>query len=150
MTHLLKLLDKMCKHEMDPASIVEDTEQTWFCPHTDRWTDGQTDQVKPVYPPFNLIEVGGMISLCNLWIILKMIYEPIILILWKFMLLSFCFFWSHHVTILHISWQLSCHAMCKIVTRSNHSFWWKNIIILQSLDYELIICLWKGFLVNIM
>ena len=27
-THLLKLLDKMCKYEMDPTSIVEDTEQT--------------------------------------------------------------------------------------------------------------------------
>ena len=24
-THFLKLLDKMCKYEMDPASIVEDT-----------------------------------------------------------------------------------------------------------------------------
>ena len=27
-THLLKLLDKMCKYEMDPTSIVEDTERT--------------------------------------------------------------------------------------------------------------------------
>ena len=27
-THLLKLLDKMCKYEMDPASIVEDTGRT--------------------------------------------------------------------------------------------------------------------------
>ena len=35
-THLLKLLDKMCKYEMDPASIVEDTERT-------RSTDGRTD-----------------------------------------------------------------------------------------------------------
>ena len=26
--HLLKLLDKMCKYEMDPTSIVEDTERT--------------------------------------------------------------------------------------------------------------------------
>ena len=26
--HLLKLLHKMCKYEMDPASIVEDTERT--------------------------------------------------------------------------------------------------------------------------
>ena len=50
MTHLLKLLGKMCKYEMDPTSIVEDTEQTWFCP--------QTDKVKPVYPPFNFVEAG--------------------------------------------------------------------------------------------
>ena len=53
MTHLLKLLDEMCKYEMDPMSIVEDTERTRFCPQTDRqtdgWTYGQTNKVKPVY-----------------------------------------------------------------------------------------------------
>ena len=53
-THRLKLLDKMCKYEMDPASIVEYTERTRFCPQTDRRTDGRTDRrtdkVKPVYP----------------------------------------------------------------------------------------------------
>ena len=42
-THLLKLLDKMCKYEMDPASSVEDSERTRFCPQMDRWTDGRTD-----------------------------------------------------------------------------------------------------------
>ena len=52
----------MCKYEMDLTSIVEDTEQTRFCPQTDRWTDGQTDKVKPVYPPFNFVEAGGMIN----------------------------------------------------------------------------------------
>ena len=36
--HLLKLLDKMCKYEMDPTSIVENTERTGFCKQTDRWT----------------------------------------------------------------------------------------------------------------
>ena len=35
-THIVKLLDKMCKYEMDPTSIVEDTERTRFCPQTDR------------------------------------------------------------------------------------------------------------------
>ena len=49
---------------MDPMSIVEDTERTWFCPQTDGQmdgqTDGQTDKVKPVYPPFNFVEVGGI------------------------------------------------------------------------------------------
>ena len=34
--HLLKLLDKMCKYEKDPASIVADTERTRLCPQTDR------------------------------------------------------------------------------------------------------------------
>ena len=35
-THLLRLLDKMRKYEMDLTSIVEDTVQTRFCPQTDR------------------------------------------------------------------------------------------------------------------
>ena len=50
MTHLLKLVDKMCEYEMDPAgsSTVEDTERTR--PQTDRQTDGQMDKVKPVHP----------------------------------------------------------------------------------------------------
>ena len=51
-TYLLKLLDKMCKYEMDPMSIVENTERTRFCP--------QTDKVIPVYPPFNFVEAGGI------------------------------------------------------------------------------------------
>ena len=48
-THLLGLLSKMCKYQMDLVSIVEVTERT----------DGQTDEVKPVYPPFNFVEAGG-------------------------------------------------------------------------------------------
>ena len=43
----MKLVDKMCKYEMDPASIVEDT-------------DGQTDQVKSVYHPFNFVKAEGI------------------------------------------------------------------------------------------
>ena len=39
-THSLKLLDSMCKYEMDQASSVHDTERTRFCPQTDRRTDG--------------------------------------------------------------------------------------------------------------
>ena len=35
-THHLKLLDKTCKYEMDPTSIVEGTERTRFCPQMDR------------------------------------------------------------------------------------------------------------------
>ena len=54
-THLLKLLDKMYKYEMDSTGIIEDTERTRFCPQTDR----QTDKVKPVYPLFNFVEGGG-------------------------------------------------------------------------------------------
>ena len=59
-THLLKLLDKMCKYEMDLTSVVEDTERTRFCPQRDKRTDGQTDKVKPVYPPINFDEARGV------------------------------------------------------------------------------------------
>ena len=55
-THLRKLLDKMCKYEMDLMSIIEDTEQTRFCPQTDRRTDGQGDTS---IPPFQLRWSGG-------------------------------------------------------------------------------------------
>ena len=46
--------DVMYEYEMDPASILKDTEQTPFCPQTDRLTD----MVKPVYPLSNSVEVG--------------------------------------------------------------------------------------------
>ena len=52
-THLLNLLDKMCKYEINLTSIVEDTERTPLCPKTNRRTDGRTDKVKPVYPLFS-------------------------------------------------------------------------------------------------
>ena len=55
MTHLLKLLHKMCKYEMDPANIVEDTVRAQFCPQTDRRTDGRTiGQGETSIPPFQL------------------------------------------------------------------------------------------------
>ena len=56
-THTLKLLDKMCKYEMDTASIIKDTEL--FCPQMDRQTDGWTDrQGETSLPPFNFVEWG--------------------------------------------------------------------------------------------
>ena len=57
-THLLKLLNKMCKYQMDLTSIVEDTEQTWFCPETDRRT-----RWKQYTPPFNFVKDEGIINL---------------------------------------------------------------------------------------
>ena len=56
-THILNLLDRMCKCEMDPASIMEVTEWTLhvFCPQT----DGQTTWNQ--YPPFNFVETEGII-----------------------------------------------------------------------------------------
>ena len=58
-THPLKLLDMMCKYEMDPASIVEDTEQTRFCPQMDGRTDRRTDGRKTSKPCFQLHWSGG-------------------------------------------------------------------------------------------
>ena len=58
-THLLKLLDKMCKYEMDLTSIVEDTQRTLFSPQTDRQTDGQGETC---IPPFQLHWSGGIIT----------------------------------------------------------------------------------------
>ena len=44
------MLDKMCKYEMDPTSIVEDTR-----------TDGRTDgRRETIYPPFNFVEAEGI------------------------------------------------------------------------------------------
>ena len=50
----------MYKYEMDPVSIVEDTEQAQFCPQP----SGQMDKVKPVYSHFNFFEAGVMIKQC--------------------------------------------------------------------------------------
>ena len=58
MTHLLKLLDKMCIYEMDLASIVEDTERTRFCPQTDGQMDRRMDNMKPIYPLSTLLKWG--------------------------------------------------------------------------------------------
>ena len=52
----------MCKYEMDPASIVEDTERPRFVLQTDR----PTDKVKPVYPlPLNFVAGGIKIMVCQ-------------------------------------------------------------------------------------
>ena len=45
----------MFKYEMDPVSIVEDTERTLFCPQTDGWTDGQGETS---IPPSTLLGRG--------------------------------------------------------------------------------------------
>ena len=61
-THFLKLLDKMSKYEMDPTRTVGSTEWTRNAGRTDGrtnvLTDGQTDGVKPIYPPTTFL-CGG-------------------------------------------------------------------------------------------
>ena len=57
-THLLKLFDKKYNYEMDPTRTVGATERTQDAGRT----DGQTDGVKPIYPPTTLLGynvVGG-------------------------------------------------------------------------------------------
>ena len=46
---LQKMLDKIHKYEINPASFLEDTERTRFCTQMDRRADGWTDKVKPAY-----------------------------------------------------------------------------------------------------
>ena len=48
-THLIKLLDKMYKYEMDPTRSVGATERTRDVGQTDGRTDGLIDVVKPIY-----------------------------------------------------------------------------------------------------
>ena len=58
MQHLLKLLDELCRYEMNLVSIVEYSERTRFCPQTDRGTGGLGE---PVYP-LQLRWAGGITS----------------------------------------------------------------------------------------
>ena len=66
-THLLKLLNKMCKYEMDPMSLLKI--QSWH-DSVHRWTDGQTDKVKPVYTFqhfWSKVRGGGIKIFCNMY-----------------------------------------------------------------------------------
>ena len=58
--HFRKLLDMICKYEMDQTCIVEDTERTRFCPQMDRRTDRQGETS---IPPFNFVEAEGITKL---------------------------------------------------------------------------------------
>ena len=52
----------MCKYEMDPTSIVEDTERTAGHHSVHRRADGRTDGRRETsIPPFNFVEAGGII-----------------------------------------------------------------------------------------
>ena len=61
-THLLKLLDKMYKYEMDQIRTVGTTERTQDAGRTGGQMDGRTDGVKPIYPQ-QLHCVWGIITL---------------------------------------------------------------------------------------
>ena len=114
-THLLKLLDKMCKYEIDPANIVEDTEWTRFCPQTNRQTDRQTDRHtdrwtrKPVYPPSNFVEAGGI-----------KIHIHYFIVVFTFIFARYCDSW----------WHMKCaqHAAHNPIFQKmglfRHSRWW--------------------------
>ena len=53
----------MCKYEMDPVSIVEDTERARFGLETDGWADGRTDGLSETSIPLNFI--GGWYNYTN-------------------------------------------------------------------------------------
>ena len=59
-THLLKLLDKMCKYKMDPTKTVGTTEQTRDAGQRDGQTDGRTEWNQ--YTPQQLRCAGGIIK----------------------------------------------------------------------------------------
>ena len=65
-THLLELLDKMYKYEMDPTRTVQATERTrdagrtWDGRGTDRRTDRQTDGRSETNIPTNNFVVRGV------------------------------------------------------------------------------------------
>ena len=70
-THLLKLLDKMYKYEMDPTRTVGATEQTLHA----GWTDGQMDgRSETNIPPYQLRCARGIII-----ILIKIRYYYIII-----------------------------------------------------------------------
>ena len=66
-THLLKLLDKMCKYEMDPTRTVGSTEQTRDVGRTDGQTDGRTET--------NILRCAGIIKVLSPFGIRKAIVE---------------------------------------------------------------------------
>ena len=71
------------------------------------------------------------------------VHDLIFKILWTFFLLYFC---NKHVTILHLSLQLSCFDMCKILTWSDqfysnrNSQSLKNILVLYTITWDCILC----------
>ena len=69
-------------------------------------------------PLFNVLLVG-CIPLHQV-LVSQRVYELTIKILWNCMLFSLQKQWSDQVTILYMSWQLSCHDMYKFVTWFNH------------------------------
>ena len=67
-THLLKLLDKMYKYEMDPTRTVEATERTRDAGRTrdERGTDGRSEtNIPPPPPPPQQLRCAGGIIISN-------------------------------------------------------------------------------------
>ena len=74
------------------------------------------------------------------------IYELIIEVLWTLSLLSLWFWVFDQVINLHMSRQLSCRDMCKIVIWSDHYFFnQEQDALLRDLDHGLINRYWNGY-----
>ena len=66
----------MCKYKMDPVNIVEDTEQTRFCPHRAEQFCPQTDrQTDTEGETFQLCWSGGLHMLTTFFITGKLSYH---------------------------------------------------------------------------
>ena len=59
-THLLKLLDKIHKYEMDPTRTVGTTERTQDAGRTDGQTDRQTDGLSETNIPPQQLRCAGV------------------------------------------------------------------------------------------
>ena len=113
-THLLKLLDKKCKYEMDPMGILEDTERTRFCPQTDRRRDGRTDRRTRWYqytPPFNFVEAGGYKKNHHLN---KMLLISLCILEWVPRTLFYLYDIRDHFVHAHSQWETTLH--CNVVS----------------------------------
>ena len=76
----------------------------------------QTDLIKNK-DSWGLVPVYHFPGCCmDPWTHLTKFYQLIIQILWNGFLLSFWYQLFHQDRILHMSWQQSCHDMCKILT----------------------------------
>ena len=85
-THLLELLDKMYKYEMDPSRTVQATERTRDAGRmrdgrTDGWSDGRMEWNQ--YTPQQLCLAGGIITIlmcytwCNIFVFIHCLVQYI-------------------------------------------------------------------------
>ena len=72
---------------------------------------------------------------------------------WNLLKILFVFIFyfecSEQVTILHMSWQITCRDMCKIVTWLVHNYLHNGYIFYEIMIYNIIILKWNGSLMTV-